>query len=343
MGYKNPNEWSTTLNRGCSLSFSLSNNTGTHAQREREINTYCAFPCFSFCSLFVPFPTSVRLSLPKRGNKILLQQLPFRSLVNDSPVEVTFVLRRWLLIGSLKKKKKNLACGCMLFDDKLLCLFVVVQVRNVAFLASYSTVDLLFPTSVRFSLEKWGNKIFPQRLPFSSLVNDSPVEVAFVLRGWLLIANLNKKKKLLAVIYCSMTSCLLLTIPVSYYLFVLRLYFLHALGFRYVHLLCLMQYVWLPLTLRCLASNFCSLPENGCACVLFVRWAHVKNPALTSPIAAVYYLQTAEGQRVVCALALRDERNRITYRAFDTFLEDYHQILPLGDAIQWNFGFLLVA
>ncbi|KAF7119306.1 hypothetical protein RHSIM_Rhsim13G0221100 [Rhododendron simsii] len=76
--------------------------------------------------------------------------------------------------------------------------------------------------------------------------------------------------------------------------------------------------------------------------VPFVHWAHVKNPALASLITAVFYLQTAGGQRVVCALALRDERNRITYRAFDNFLEDYRQILPLGGAIQWNFGCLLL-
>ncbi|KAI8567654.1 hypothetical protein RHMOL_Rhmol02G0138600 [Rhododendron molle] len=70
----------------------------------------------------------------------------------------------------------------------------------------------------------------------------------------------------------------------------------------------------------------------------FVRWAHVKNPSPASPRATLFYLQTVEGRKVACALAIRGPTNRITYTAFGAFLDEYHQILPLSDVVQWRFS-----
>ncbi|XP_058190177.1 uncharacterized protein LOC131307591 [Rhododendron vialii] len=70
----------------------------------------------------------------------------------------------------------------------------------------------------------------------------------------------------------------------------------------------------------------------------FVRWARIKNPSPTSPRAALFYLQTAAGKKVSCALAVRGPTNRITYKAFGAFLDEYHQILPLGGVAQWRFS-----
>ncbi|KAI8531347.1 hypothetical protein RHMOL_Rhmol11G0129500 [Rhododendron molle] len=72
--------------------------------------------------------------------------------------------------------------------------------------------------------------------------------------------------------------------------------------------------------------------------VPFVRWARIKNPSPTSPRAALLYLQTAEGTKVSCALAIRGPKNRITYTAFGAFLDEYRQILPLGAVTQWRFS-----
>ncbi|KAI8567947.1 hypothetical protein RHMOL_Rhmol02G0160700 [Rhododendron molle] len=72
--------------------------------------------------------------------------------------------------------------------------------------------------------------------------------------------------------------------------------------------------------------------------VPFVRWARIKNPSPTSPRAALFCLQTAEGTKVSCALAIRGPTNRITYTAFGAFLDEYRQILPLGAVTQWRFS-----
>ncbi|KAF7129582.1 hypothetical protein RHSIM_Rhsim10G0086300 [Rhododendron simsii] len=93
-----------------------------------------------------------------------------------------------------------------------------------------------------------------------------------------------------------------------------------------------------------LGFRFFGLYQKMVVHVTFVCWAHVKNPALTSPIAAVYItcklLEVRES-----FVPLHFVTNGIALRtgAFDTFLEDYGQILPLGGAIPWNFGCLLAA
>ncbi|XP_058215858.1 uncharacterized protein LOC131326953 [Rhododendron vialii] len=70
----------------------------------------------------------------------------------------------------------------------------------------------------------------------------------------------------------------------------------------------------------------------------FVRWACIKNSLLTSPRVALFYLQTAAGNKVSCALAIRGPTNRITYTAFGAFLDEYYEILPLGGVVQWRFS-----
>lgn len=65
----------------------------------------------------------------------------------------------------------------------------------------------------------------------------------------------------------------------------------------------------------------------------FVRWARIKNPSPTSPRAALFYLQTVGDEKVACALAIRGPTNRITYTTFGAFLDEYHEILPLGGVV----------
>lgn len=76
-------------------------------------------------------------------------------------------------------------------------------------------------------------------------------------------------------------------------------------------------------------------------CAPFVRWGCVQNPHITSPRATLFYLENAQGEKFSCALAIRGPKNRITYKAFDSFLDDYCEILPLGNAKQWRFRAML--
>ncbi|KAG5521842.1 hypothetical protein RHGRI_034165 [Rhododendron griersonianum] len=75
----------------------------------------------------------------------------------------------------------------------------------------------------------------------------------------------------------------------------------------------------------------------------FLRWGSVKSPSGVSSRTALYYLETAEGQQVIAALAPRTEDNHLVYRAFGQFVEDYQDLLNLGDVIKWNYVFQLNA
>ncbi|KAF7129346.1 hypothetical protein RHSIM_Rhsim10G0059000 [Rhododendron simsii] len=90
------------------------------------------------------------------------------------------------------------------------------------------------------------------------------------------------------------------------------------------------------LTLLSCISHFSCLAEMVLRAP-FVRWACIKNPSPTSPRAALFYLETAEGNRVSCALAIRGPTNRITYTALGAFVDEYHEILPLGGVVRWRF------
>lgn len=73
----------------------------------------------------------------------------------------------------------------------------------------------------------------------------------------------------------------------------------------------------------------------------FVRRGHVQNPHIASPRTTLFYLENAQGEKFSCALAVRGPKNRVTYKAFDSFLDDYCEILPLGNAKQWRFRAML--
>lgn len=73
----------------------------------------------------------------------------------------------------------------------------------------------------------------------------------------------------------------------------------------------------------------------------FVRWACLKNPSITSRRTTLFYLQTAQGEKFSCALAIRSPKNRITYKAFGSFLDDCREILPVGSAKECRFGAML--
>ncbi|KAG5528243.1 hypothetical protein RHGRI_028988 [Rhododendron griersonianum] len=72
--------------------------------------------------------------------------------------------------------------------------------------------------------------------------------------------------------------------------------------------------------------------------VPFVLWVCVKNEFLISSRAALYCLETAGGEKVICGLAIRGERNRMTYKPSDYFIEEYCEIFPLGVVAEWNFS-----
>ncbi|KAF7140258.1 hypothetical protein RHSIM_Rhsim06G0102400 [Rhododendron simsii] len=77
--------------------------------------------------------------------------------------------------------------------------------------------------------------------------------------------------------------------------------------------------------------------------VQFLRWDSIGNPSTSSSRTALYYLETADGQQVIAALALCTEDTRLIYRAFNQFVEEYQDLLHLGSVVEWNYVFLLNA
>ncbi|KAF7152067.1 hypothetical protein RHSIM_Rhsim01G0132200 [Rhododendron simsii] len=75
----------------------------------------------------------------------------------------------------------------------------------------------------------------------------------------------------------------------------------------------------------------------------FVRWDKISHDSGGSTRAGVYYLETAQGERVVCAVAAPGEGNCMIYRPLDSFLEDYYNLLPSATVLEWNFRFQLAA
>lgn len=75
----------------------------------------------------------------------------------------------------------------------------------------------------------------------------------------------------------------------------------------------------------------------------FVRWDIISHGVNGSTKAGVYYLQTAQGEKVVCATGIPGEGNHMTYRPLDSFLDEYHAVLPSSHTLEWNFKFQLAA
>ncbi|XP_058179974.1 uncharacterized protein LOC131298505 [Rhododendron vialii] len=51
----------------------------------------------------------------------------------------------------------------------------------------------------------------------------------------------------------------------------------------------------------------------------------------------VYYLETAQDEKVVCVAAIPGEGNHITYRPFDSFLEEYRAVFAFDHCIRMEF------
>lgn len=51
-----------------------------------------------------------------------------------------------------------------------------------------------------------------------------------------------------------------------------------------------------------------------------------------------YCLEAAGGEKVICGLAIRGERNRMSYKPSDYLVEEYCEIFPLGVVAEWNFS-----
>ncbi|XP_058228342.1 uncharacterized protein LOC131336491 [Rhododendron vialii] len=77
--------------------------------------------------------------------------------------------------------------------------------------------------------------------------------------------------------------------------------------------------------------------------VPFLRWDKVPSPSPLSSTVASYYLETAEGQQVIVAFAVRRADNRMVYRPFHEFIESYHGVFNLGNVGEWDYGFQLNA
>ncbi|KAG5524323.1 hypothetical protein RHGRI_031108 [Rhododendron griersonianum] len=75
----------------------------------------------------------------------------------------------------------------------------------------------------------------------------------------------------------------------------------------------------------------------------FVRWDLDWDASSTKPRAGIYYLETAQGQRVDCVASISRQGKHNTYKPFDGFLQEYHNILPLSTALEWNFRCQLAA
>lgn len=75
----------------------------------------------------------------------------------------------------------------------------------------------------------------------------------------------------------------------------------------------------------------------------FVRWDLERDASSSNPRAGIYFLETAQGQRVHCVAGISGEGNHMTYKPFDGFLQDYHSILPLSAVLEWNFRCQLAA
>ncbi|KAF7143617.1 hypothetical protein RHSIM_Rhsim05G0146500 [Rhododendron simsii] len=75
----------------------------------------------------------------------------------------------------------------------------------------------------------------------------------------------------------------------------------------------------------------------------FLRWDIIRNPSDSSARRALYYLETARGQQVIAALAVRGQDNRLVYQPFAQFVEDYQDLLSLGNVAACSYGFQLNA
>lgn len=86
-----------------------------------------------------------------------------------------------------------------------------------------------------------------------------------------------------------------------------------------------------------------SMPEWWCMLhAPFIRWDLVSNGFRACTKADIYYLETAQDEKVVCVTTIRGERNHMTYKPFDSFLEDCRAILPLSTALEWNLSYMSV-
>ncbi|KAF7127550.1 hypothetical protein RHSIM_Rhsim11G0024500 [Rhododendron simsii] len=75
----------------------------------------------------------------------------------------------------------------------------------------------------------------------------------------------------------------------------------------------------------------------------FVHWDLDRNVSSTNPRACMYYLEMAQGQRVDCELVFLGKEGTKLINLFDGFLQEYHNILPLSTALEWNFRCQLAA
>lgn len=56
----------------------------------------------------------------------------------------------------------------------------------------------------------------------------------------------------------------------------------------------------------------------------FLRSDIIGNPSVISERRALYFLETTQGERVVAALQVRGQNNRLVYEPFAQFIEDYN-------------------
>lgn len=77
--------------------------------------------------------------------------------------------------------------------------------------------------------------------------------------------------------------------------------------------------------------------------VPFRHWASLQNPWPESPRRTLYYLETAEGQHIIAAIAIRTCGDQFVYQSYDGFVQESQNTLPLGHVFVWNYSFQLHA
>ncbi|KAF7127342.1 hypothetical protein RHSIM_Rhsim11G0033200 [Rhododendron simsii] len=77
--------------------------------------------------------------------------------------------------------------------------------------------------------------------------------------------------------------------------------------------------------------------------VPFLHWDIIRNPSDISERRVFYYLETAQGEQVVAVVRVRRQNNQLVYEPLPQFLQDYQDVLNLGDVSGWSYGFQLNA
>lgn len=70
--------------------------------------------------------------------------------------------------------------------------------------------------------------------------------------------------------------------------------------------------------------------------VPFVQWVYVTQRSKLSIGRSFYYLETTDNQKEIVATVAQEGFTTIMFKASQRFLQDYREVLPLGEESEWN-------